>query len=155
MFFKLVLISCLAFVCYAQHGSYGHGGSSYSSHSGHDNAHNHHGSYSSHHNAHEHDHGHHVDYFAHPKYDFKYGVSDEHTHDHHSQHESRDGDKVHGEYSLHEADGTIRVVKYTADHKNGFNAEVIRKGHAAHPETHVKHAFVAHAHHDGHSHSHY
>ncbi|KAF5307763.1 hypothetical protein FQR65_LT06634 [Abscondita terminalis] len=92
---------------------------------------------------------HHVDYYAHPKYKFKYGVSDDHTHDHHSQHESRDGDVVHGEYSLHEPDGTIRIVKYTADHKNGFNAEVIKKGHAKHPETHVKHPFaVFHHHHD-------
>ncbi|KAK4880709.1 hypothetical protein RN001_008855 [Aquatica leii] len=116
-----------------------------------------HHSLGGHANTEHHDHGHvhHVDYYAHPKYNFKYGVSDKHTHDHHSQHESRDGDQVHGEYSLHEADGTIRIVKYTADHKNGFNAEVIRKGHAVHPETHVKAAFVAHAHHDSHGHGHH
>ncbi|KAK4880703.1 hypothetical protein RN001_008849 [Aquatica leii] len=144
MFFKLALISCVVIACYAQHGSYGHGGSSYSSASGGEHGH-----------GHGHDYKHHVDYYTHPKYDFKYGISDEHTHDHHSQHESRDGDKVHGEYSLHEADGTIRTVKYTADHKNGFNAEVIRKGHAAHPETHVKPAFVVHAHHGGHKSDHY
>ncbi|KAF5307758.1 hypothetical protein FQR65_LT06629 [Abscondita terminalis] len=94
---------------------------------------------------------HHVDYYAHPKYNFKYGVSDDHTHDHHNQHESRDGDVVHGEYSLHEPDGTIRIVKYTADHKNGFNAEVIKKGHAKHPETHVKHPFAVFHHHHDHS----
>lgn len=34
---------------------------------------------------------------------------------------------------MKEADGTIRVVKYTADPHNGFNAVVERKGHAAHP----------------------
>ncbi|KAK4880707.1 hypothetical protein RN001_008853 [Aquatica leii] len=168
MFFKLALISCVVVACCAQYGSHGHehghghGGSSYASVSlGHDNGHNGyyaqsgHASHGAHGHSHGHDYGHHVDYHAHPKYDFKYGVSDEHTHDHHSQHESRDGDKVHGEYSLHEADGTIRIVKYTADHKNGFNAEVIRKGHAVHPETHVKHAFVAHAHHDSHGHGHH
>ncbi|KAF5275614.1 hypothetical protein FQA39_LY06726 [Lamprigera yunnana] len=123
MFFKLAFVACAVVVCYAQHGGYGHG--------------------------HEH---HHVDYHAHPKYEFKYGVSDAHTHDYHSQHEVRDGDAVHGEYSLHEADGTIRNVKYTADHKNGFNAHVTRTGHAVHPETHVKPAFIVHGHHDSHNH---
>ncbi|KAF5307759.1 hypothetical protein FQR65_LT06630 [Abscondita terminalis] len=98
---------------------------------------------------------HHVDYYAHPKYKFKYGVSDDHTHDHHNQHETRDGDVVHGEYSLHEPDGTIRIVKYTADHKNGFNAEVIKKGHAKHPETHVKHPFAVFHHHHDHGHPKY
>ncbi|KAF5297635.1 hypothetical protein FQA39_LY11966 [Lamprigera yunnana] len=88
----------------------------------------------------------HIDYHAHPKYEFKYGVSDPHTKDQHSQHEVRDGDKVQGEYSLHEADGTIRTVKYTADHKNGFNAEVIRTGHAVHPETHAQNSFVPYGH---------
>ncbi|KAK4879380.1 hypothetical protein RN001_007526 [Aquatica leii] len=91
---------------------------------------------------------HHVDYYAHPKYEFKYGVSDEHTKDQHSQHEIRDGDFVQGEYSLHEADGTIRTVKYTADHKNGFNAEVIKSGHAVHPETHVAPAFAVYGQHN-------
>ncbi|KAF2887186.1 hypothetical protein ILUMI_18987, partial [Ignelater luminosus] len=100
-------------------------------------------------------HGHHehiVDQYAHPKYQFDYGVSDHHTGDHHSQKEVRDGDVVHGEYSLHEPDGTIRTVKYTADHKNGFNAQVIRQGHAAHPETQHKSTFVVpvHHHHGGH-----
>lgn len=83
---------------------------------------------------------------AHPKYHFDYGVADHHTGDHHNQKEERDGDVVHGEYSLHEPDGTIRVVKYTADHKNGFNAEVIRKGHAVHPETKHKSTFVVPVH---------
>ncbi|KAF5307756.1 hypothetical protein FQR65_LT06627 [Abscondita terminalis] len=96
--------------------------------------------------------GHHqVDYHAHPKYNFKYGVSDGHTHDNHNQQESRDGDVVHGEYSLHESDGTIRVVKYTADHKNGFNAEVIKKGHAQHPQTHVKKSFAVYNQNHGHA----
>ncbi|KAF2880932.1 hypothetical protein ILUMI_25239 [Ignelater luminosus] len=88
-----------------------------------------------------HGHGHVVDYYAHPKYEFNYGVSDAHTGDHKQQHEVRDGDVVKGEYSLHEPDGTIRTVKYTADHKNGFNAQVIRQGHAAHP-AHVAHKAV-------------
>lgn len=70
---------------------------------------------------------------AHPKYEYKYGVKDGHTHDHKSQQEHRDGDKVHGEYTLKEADGTLRTVKYVADKHNGFHAEVTRSGHATHP----------------------
>ncbi|KAH8411146.1 hypothetical protein KR222_007840 [Zaprionus bogoriensis] len=69
-----------------------------------------------------------------PKYQFDYGVKDTHTGDHKSQWESRDGDKVHGRYSLKEADGTTRVVEYTADDHNGFNAVVKKLGHAHHPQ---------------------
>lgn len=73
----------------------------------------------------------HVDYYAHPKYTFKYGVSDYHTGDVKSQHETRDGDVVKGQYSLVEPDGSIRTVDYTADKHNGFNA-VVSKTPAAH-----------------------
>ncbi|EDW18961.2 cuticle protein 7 [Drosophila mojavensis] len=69
-----------------------------------------------------------------PKYQFDYGVKDAHTGDHKSQWEARDGDKVHGSYSLKEADGTTRVVEYTADDHNGFNAVVKKLGHAHHPQ---------------------
>ncbi|XP_070505804.1 cuticle protein 19-like [Chironomus tepperi] len=72
------------------------------------------------------------DYYAYPKYKFEYGVHDPHTHDHKSQWETRDGDVVKGEYTLDEADGTKRIVKYQADDKNGFNAKVERVGHAHH-----------------------
>jgi len=72
------------------------------------------------------------DYFAYPKYKFQYGVNDPHTHDHKSQWEMRDDDVVKGEYTLDEADGTKRVVKYHADDKNGFTAHVERIGHAHH-----------------------
>lgn len=67
-----------------------------------------------------------------PSYKFEYGVKDPHTHDHHSQWEHREGDTVHGEYTLDEADGTKRVVRYTADGINGFTAHVERIGHAKH-----------------------
>lgn len=66
-------------------------------------------------------------------------MHDPHHHDVHEQHEKRYGDKVEGEYSLHEPDGTIRIVKYEADHKNGFNAHVERKGHAEHPQIEYHH----------------
>ncbi|XP_057666523.1 cuticle protein 19-like [Diorhabda carinulata] len=63
-----------------------------------------------------------------PKYEFAYGVEDHHTGDIHSHKEVRDGDVTQGEYSLHEADGTIRTVKYTVDKHSGFNAVVERTG---------------------------
>ncbi|KAJ8929214.1 hypothetical protein NQ314_018093 [Rhamnusium bicolor] len=68
------------------------------------------------------------------RYEFKYGVQDAHTGDQKQQSEAREGDTVRGEYSLAEPDGTIRVVKYTADPHNGFNAVVSRIGHAGHPQ---------------------
>ena len=75
----------------------------------------------------------HGDYHHHyPSYKFEYGVNDPHTHDHKSQWEKRDGDKVVGEYTLDEADGTKRIVSYHADGKTGFHAEVKRVGHAHH-----------------------
>ncbi|KAK7869767.1 hypothetical protein R5R35_008302 [Gryllus longicercus] len=76
------------------------------------------------------------DYYAYPKYSFDYGVHDGHTGDVKSQSEHRDGDVVKGAYSLVEPDGTTRIVEYTADDHNGFNAIVKRVGHAAHPIAH-------------------
>ncbi|CAH0557239.1 unnamed protein product [Brassicogethes aeneus] len=61
-------------------------------------------------------------------------VADGHTGDEKEQSEVRVGDTVKGQYSLKEPDGTIRVVKYTADPHNGFNAVVSRIGHASHPQ---------------------
>jgi hypothetical protein len=50
-----------------------------------------------------------------------------------TQHEVRDGDVVHGSYSVNEPDGTVRIVEYTADDHNGFNAIVKKVGPALHP----------------------
>ncbi|XP_046393610.1 cuticle protein 19-like [Ischnura elegans] len=75
----------------------------------------------------------HLGQYAYPKYNFDYGVSDHKTGDQKNQWESRDGDVVKGAYSLHEADGTVRTVEYTADKHNGFNAVVHRHGKAVHP----------------------
>uniref|UniRef100_A0A0A9WFH7 Cuticle protein n=1 Tax=Lygus hesperus TaxID=30085 RepID=A0A0A9WFH7_LYGHE len=70
---------------------------------------------------------------AHPSYKFEYGVSDGHTGDVKSQSEIRDGDVVKGSYSLVEPDGSKRIVEYTADDHNGFNAVVHREKNA-HPQ---------------------
>ena len=76
------------------------------------------------------------DYHHHPSYKYEYGVKDPKTKDHHSQWEHRDGDKVVGEYTLDEADGTKRVVKYSSDKHTGFQAHVERIGHAHHDHGH-------------------
>ncbi|XP_048507676.1 larval cuticle protein A3A-like [Athalia rosae] len=65
-----------------------------------------------------------ADYDPHPQYSYAYDVQDSITGDNKQQHETRDGDVVHGSYSLVEADGSRRTVDYTADPVNGFNAVV-------------------------------
>ncbi|CAH0602874.1 unnamed protein product [Chrysodeixis includens] len=72
---------------------------------------------------------------------FSYGVSDPHTGDVKSQHETRVGDSVRGQYSLLDSDGTKRTVDYAADAHSGFNA-VVRKDPAlyAHAAPVVAHA---------------
>ncbi|KAM3958076.1 uncharacterized protein ACR2FA_007937 [Aphomia sociella] len=79
---------------------------------------------------------------------FSYGVSDPHTGDVKSQHETRVGDSVVGQYSLLDSDGTKRTVDYAADAHSGFNA-IVRKDPAllAHAAPVVAHAapVVAHA----------
>ncbi|XP_021189006.3 uncharacterized protein LOC110375277 [Helicoverpa armigera] len=62
--------------------------------------------------------------YTYPKYEFEYSVSDKKTGDHKHHHETRDGDRVRGEYSLVESDGSLRKVQYQADDHNGFNAVV-------------------------------
>jgi len=72
-------------------------------------------------------------------YHFEYNVKDLHTHDIKSQHEESDGHgNVKGSYSLVEPDGSTRIVKYTADHEHGFNADV-KKIDAPHHDEHVYH----------------
>ncbi|CAH2075436.1 unnamed protein product, partial [Iphiclides podalirius] len=72
------------------------------------------------------------DYYERPRYAFTYGVADHSTGDVKSQHESRDGDVVKGQYSLVEPDGSIRTVDYTADPVHGFNAVVSKIGPSVH-----------------------
>ncbi|KAE8573275.1 adult-specific cuticular protein ACP-20 [Halyomorpha halys] len=103
--YKITLLACLVSVAVAQ---YGHN--------------------------HGHQEEHYVDYYAPPHYKFDYSVNDPHTYDVKKQAETREGDVVKGYYSLYEPDGTERIVHYTADKHNGFNAVVERKGHAVHPQ---------------------
>ncbi|XP_041769637.1 cuticle protein 19-like [Anopheles merus] len=93
------------------------------------------------------------DYHSHPSYKFEYGVKDPHTGDHKSQWEHRDGDVVMGAYTLDEADGTKRVVEYSSDKHNGFQAHVKRVGHADHPAVYGHHE-AGHSYSHGHGHGH-
>ncbi|XP_014365574.2 cuticle protein 7-like [Papilio machaon] len=81
------------------------------------------------------------DYYSHPKYDYTYSVADPHTGDHKSQHEIRDGDAVHGSYSLLQPDGSVRTVDYTANDHTGFNAVVHNTAPAVHPAPAPAHGY--------------
>ncbi|XP_052742502.1 cuticle protein 18.6-like [Bicyclus anynana] len=61
-------------------------------------------------------------------YEFSYSVHDEHTGDIKQQQESRAGDEVHGSYSLVQPDGVHRIVEYTSNKDEGFNAVVRYEG---------------------------
>ncbi|KAL0870687.1 hypothetical protein ABMA27_005634 [Loxostege sticticalis] len=70
-------------------------------------------------------------------YDFQYSVHDEHSGDIKQQQEAREGDAVHGSYSLVQPDGVHRIVEYTADKEHGFNANVRYEGHPTPAPAHV------------------
>ncbi|XP_025602579.2 larval cuticle protein A2B-like [Athalia rosae] len=80
-----------------------------------------------------------ADYDPNPQYSYSYDVHDSLTGDAKSQQETRNGDVVEGSYSLVEADGSRRVVHYTADPHNGFNA-VVEKEPASHGPVVAKYA---------------
>lgn len=63
-----------------------------------------------------------------PNYNFAYDVNDVQTGDIKSQHESRRGDIVVGQYSLVQPDGVKRTVDYTANDDTGFLATVNNEG---------------------------
>jgi hypothetical protein len=73
-----------------------------------------------------------TDYDPNPQYSFAYEVQDALTGDFKGHQESRNGDYVQGVYYLVEPDGTRRIVEYTADPVNGFNAVVHREPAAVH-----------------------
>lgn len=69
-----------------------------------------------------------VQYHDTPNYNFAYEVNDGQTGDIKSQHESRRGETVLGQYSLLQPDGVRRTVDYTADEQAGFRAIVNNEG---------------------------
>jgi hypothetical protein len=66
-------------------------------------------------------------------FDFTYAVKEDDGNDFSHQAQS-DGDVVKGEYRTLLPDGRTQIVRYTADWKNGYNAEVIYEGEAVYPE---------------------
>merc|ERR1739838_18871 len=77
---------------------------------------------------------HHKGYKPAPKpYSFSYGVEDPHYGPNFQQSEKSDGKNVDGGYTVHLPDGRIQKVTYTADHVNGFHANVEYKGKAQYP----------------------
>merc|ERR1739838_589192 len=77
---------------------------------------------------------HHKGYKPAPKpYSFSYGVEDPHYGPNFQQSEKSDGKNVVGGYTVHLPDGRIQKVTYTADHHNGFHANVEYKGEAQYP----------------------
>ncbi|XP_075992712.1 uncharacterized protein LOC142987673 [Anticarsia gemmatalis] len=69
-----------------------------------------------------------LQYNDNPNYNFAYEVNDGHTGDIKSQHETRRGDTVLGQYSLLQPDGVQRTVDYRADDHTGFQATVNNEG---------------------------
>lgn len=77
------------------------------------------------HDHHDHDHSHDDHHHHHEPgmpFDFAYSVNEDGND--YSHNAKSDGDVTHGEYRIALPDGRTQIVKYTADWKNGFNAEV-------------------------------
>ncbi|XP_027237316.1 cuticle protein 7-like [Penaeus vannamei] len=68
-------------------------------------------------------------------FDFAYGVVDHYSGNDYSHNSNSDGNVVKGEYRVLLPDGRTQIVSYTADHVNGYVAEVTYEGEAHYPET--------------------
>ncbi len=67
-------------------------------------------------------------------YSFEYGVNDEYSGTNFNAQETADGKVVSGSYQVHLPDGRVQTVTYTADHYNGYVADVKYEGHAVYPK---------------------
>merc|ERR1712088_705771 len=67
-------------------------------------------------------------------YAFQYGVADDYSGAKFSAQENADGKAVTGSYQVALPDGRIQTVTYTADHYNGFVADVKYEGTPVYPE---------------------
>merc|ERR1712168_1221161 len=67
-------------------------------------------------------------------YAYEYGVADDYSGSNFNAHENADGKAVTGSYQVHLPDGRIQTVTYTADHYNGYIADVSYEGKAQYPE---------------------
>uniref|UniRef100_A0A1L8E3Z8 Putative cuticle protein n=1 Tax=Nyssomyia neivai TaxID=330878 RepID=A0A1L8E3Z8_9DIPT len=66
-------------------------------------------------------------------FEFSYAVNDIPTQNDYSHKAVSDGDVTRGEYRTAMPDGRVQVVRYTADWKNGYNAEVTYEGTPTYP----------------------
>ncbi|XP_065345642.1 cuticle protein 7-like [Cloeon dipterum] len=78
-----------------------------------------------------HDHDHHEPGMP---FDFNYAVKDDYYGTDFAHNAVSDGDVVRGEYRVLLPDGRTQIVRYTADWKNGYNAEVTYEGTASYPQ---------------------
>lgn len=67
-------------------------------------------------------------------YEFEYAVQDPETANDYAHKASSDGDVVTGEYRVQMPDGRTQVVRYTADWKTGYHADVSYEGEAQFPQ---------------------
>ena len=67
-------------------------------------------------------------------YAFQYGVADDYSGAKFNAQETADGKAVTGSYQVALPDGRIQTVTYTADHYNGFIADVKYEGTPVYPE---------------------
>ena len=70
---------------------------------------------------------------AHP-YEYSYAVADDYSKSIFNAQEASKAGVVTGSYSVHLPDGRIQTVTYTADHVNGYVADVKYEGTAVYPE---------------------
>merc|ERR1712183_341881 len=76
---------------------------------------------------------------AHP-YQYSYAVADDYSKSIFNAQEASKAGVVTGSYSVHLPDGRIQTVTYTADHTNGYVADVTYEGTAVYPEAKPYHA---------------
>ncbi|XP_043484994.1 ESX-1 secretion-associated protein EspK-like [Leptopilina heterotoma] len=73
----------------------------------------------------DHDHGHHEPGMP---FDFNYAVKEDAFGNDYSHNAISDGDVTRGEYRVQLPDGRLQIVRYTADWKHGFSAQVSYEG---------------------------
>lgn len=67
-------------------------------------------------------------------FDFNYAVKDDYYGTDFGHQASSNGDQVRGEYRVLLPDGRLQIVKYVADWKDGYTAEVTYQGEAKYPQ---------------------
>merc|ERR1719309_657446 len=67
-------------------------------------------------------------------YSYQYAVQDDYSGANFAASENSDAKVVTGFYTVHLPDGRVQTVKYTADHYNGYVADVSYEGTPVYPE---------------------